>query len=139
MSRPGDVPPEILDRLRPICGGLPETHEEPAWIGVRWRIRARTFAHVYMPDLDRYPAYAHPQVAGEPPTVMTFRAPAGELLGLISGGFPFVRAAWGSNVVVAYLGDHTDWTEVAELVTDSYCEMAPRFLSARVVLPPPGR
>ncbi|MEU4561085.1 MmcQ/YjbR family DNA-binding protein [Actinoplanes sp. NPDC023936] len=132
MSRPGDVPPDILDRLRSICDGLPETREEPAWIGVRWRIRARTFAHVYVPDLDRYPAYARHQVDGEAPTVMTFRAPAGELLGLTAGGFPFVRAEWGSNVVVAYLGDHTDWTEITEVIIDSYCEMAPKFLGARV-------
>ena len=34
MSRPGDVPPAILDRLRSICAVLPEAYEEPAWIGV---------------------------------------------------------------------------------------------------------
>ncbi|MCW2798958.1 MAG: hypothetical protein JWQ70_430, partial [Aeromicrobium sp.] len=42
----GEVPPEILDRLRPICLGLPEAYEEPAWTGTRWRVRTRTFAHV---------------------------------------------------------------------------------------------
>jgi hypothetical protein len=132
MSGPGDVPPEILERLRPICRRLPETYEEPAWIGVRWRIRARTVAHVYTLDVDRFPVYAAHVIAGEAPTVMTFRVPADDLLGLTAGGFPFFRAPWGRNVAAVVLGDHTDWTEIAELVTDSYREMAPKFLAARV-------
>src|SRR3712207_3265418 len=92
MSHPGDVPPEILDRLRPICRLLPEAYEEPAWTGVRWRIRARTVAHVYTPDPDSSPAYAQYAIGGEAPTVMTFRVPVEDLLGLTSGGFPFFRA-----------------------------------------------
>ena len=138
MSGPGDVPPEILDRLRPICRGLPEAYEEPAWIGIRWRIRTRTIAHVYTPDPERFPVYARYLVAGEAPTVMTLRVPVEDLLGLTAGGFPYFRAPWGSDVATAVLGDHTDWTEIAELITDSYCEMAPKFLAARVALPPPS-
>ena len=133
MSGPGDVPPEILDRLRSIGRGLPEAYEEPAWIGVRWRIRQRTVAHVYTPDPDRFPVYAAWVVDGEPPVVMTFRAPLEDLLGLTARGFPFFRAPWGDNVAAVVLGDHTDWTEIAELVTDSYREMAPKFLAARVL------
>jgi hypothetical protein len=132
MSGPGDVPPEILDRLRPICRRLPEAYEEPAWIGVRWRIRTRTVAHVYQPRPDRQPFYAGHLIAGEAPTVMTFRVPADDLLGLTANGFPFFRAEWGRNVAGVLLGDHTDWTEIAELITDSYCEMAPKFLVNRV-------
>lgn len=137
MSDPGDVPPEILDRLRSICRRLPETYEEPAWIGIRWRIRTRTVAHVYTPDPDRSPVYAQYAVDGEAPTVMTFRVPIDDLLGLTARGHPFFRAPWGHNVAAAVLGDHTDWAEIAELLTDSYCEMAPRFLVARVTLPAP--
>jgi hypothetical protein len=132
------VPPEILDRLRPICGGLPEAYEEPAWIGVRWRIRKRTFAHVYTPDPERHPFYARHLSAGEPPTVVTFRVPIDDLIGLTAGGFPFFRADWGRNVAGAFLSDHTDWTEITELITDSYCEMAPKFLLARLAPPPTG-
>ncbi|XVV08802.1 MmcQ/YjbR family DNA-binding protein [Actinoplanes sp. CA-131856] len=132
MSAPGDVPAEILDRLRPICRALPETYEEPAWIGVRWRVRTRTVAHVYTPDPDRHPHYARYATDGEPATVMTFRVPAEDLLGLTAPGYPFFRAAWGTNVAAAVLGPHTDWTEITELLTDSYCEMAPKFLTARL-------
>jgi YjbR len=135
VSGPGDVPSEILDRLRSICRRLPETYEEPAWIGLRWRIRTRTFAHVYTPDPQRYPFYARHLGGGEAPTVMTFRVPTDDLLGLTAGGFPFFRAEWGRNVVGTVLGDHADWTEIAELITDSYCEMAPKFLVARVASP----
>jgi len=138
MSDPGDVPPDILDRLRPVCRGLPDVYEEPAWIGVRWRVRTRTVAHVYTPDPQRSPFYAQHLIDGEAPTVLTFRVPIDDLLGLTAGGFPFFRAPWGRNVAAAILGDHTDWTEIAELITDSYREMAPKFLVARVALHPPG-
>ena len=138
MSGPGDVPAEILDRLRPICRQLPETYEQPAWIGVRWRVRTKTVAHVYTPDPERFPVYARHLVDGAAPTVLTFRVPVDDLLGLTAGGFPFFRAPWGRNVAAAVVGDHTDWTEIAELITDSYCELAPKFLVARVTPPPPA-
>ncbi|MBB2949000.1 hypothetical protein FB565_008786 [Actinoplanes lutulentus] len=143
MSGPGDVPPQILERLRPICRGLPDIYEEPAWIGVRWRIRSRTVAHVYVPDPDRFPAYAEHVTDGEMPAVMTFRVPIEDMLGVAVARFPFFQAPWGTNVAAVILGDHTDWTEIAELITDSYCEMAPKFLAARVTgtasSPPVGR
>ena len=132
MSGPGDVSSEILDRLRPICRRLPDAYEEPAWIGVRWRIRARTVAHVYSPGPERFPVYARYVVDGEGPTVLTFRVPLDDLLGLTAAGFPYFRAPWGRNVAAAILGDHTDWTEIAELITDSYREMAPKFLAAQL-------
>ena len=50
MSDIADVPPAVVGRLRVICGELPEAYEEPAWIGLRWRIRRRTFLHVYSTD-----------------------------------------------------------------------------------------
>ena len=126
------MPPEIVRRLRPICLALPEVYEEPAWIGLRWRIRRRTVAHVYVPDPARAPVYATHTVGGEPPTVLTFRVPLDDLDGLIASGPAFFRAPWGPNVAAAVLNDDTDWTELAELLTDSYREMAPRFLAARV-------
>ena len=134
MSGPGDVPPEILERLRPICRPLPGIYEEPAWIGVRWRVRKRTVAHVYTSAPERFPVHARHVADGEALTVMTFRVPVEDLLGLTSAE-PFFRAPWGDNVAAVALGPHTDWTEIAELVTDSYCEMAPKFLVARMTGP----
>jgi hypothetical protein len=132
VSDPGDVPPEVLDRLRVLCRRLPEVYEEPAWIGLRWRIRARTVAHVYTPDPQRFPVYAQYVIDGEPPTVITFRVPLEDLHGLTVRGFPFFRAPWGDNVAAAILDRDTDWAEIGELLTDSYREMAPKFLAARL-------
>lgn len=136
VPSPADVPPQILDRLRPICAGLPEAYEEPAWIGVRWRIRKRTFAHVYTPDPERHPLYARQPTAAGPSTVVTFRVPIDDLIGLTANGHPYFRAGWGRNVASAFLGDHTDWTEITELITDSYREMAPKFLLTQLALRP---
>jgi hypothetical protein len=129
VSGPGDVPPEILGHLRPICLGLPETYEEAAWIGVRWRIRKRTFAHVATLDPDRYARAAR---AGRPVEVITFRAPLAEIPALAASGFPFYRADWGTDVMGMFLGRDTDWAEVGELLADSYCILAPKKLARQV-------
>jgi hypothetical protein len=133
----GDVLPEILDRLRPICLGLPETYEEPAWIGTRWRVRKRTFAHVL--TVEPGDAGVHARAAAArgkgPMTLMTFRAPAEELDALGNAGPPYFRARWGRDVVGLVFNRRTDWAEVAELLTDSFCVLAPQKLVARVERP----
>jgi hypothetical protein len=50
-------------------------------------------------------------------------------------GAPYFRAGWGSNVVGLILDRRTDWAELAELLTDSYCLQAPAQLAERVVRP----
>jgi hypothetical protein len=136
MSEPGDVPPEILDRLRPICLALPETYEEAAWVGIRWRIRKRTFAHVLTVDPDHHAVYARVTAADGPICVLTFRSPGDEIAALLATGPPFFKASWGTDVVVMVLGDAVDWHEVAELLTDSYSVLAPKMLVARISRPP---
>lgn len=138
MTGPADVPPEVLDRLRPICLGLPETHEEPAWVGIRWRIRKRTFAHVLTADPDHQMAYARAAEIDGPTCVMTFRSPGDEIDGLVRGGYPFFKPDWGADVVGMVLDEQTDWDEVGELLTESYCVLAPRKLVAQVDRPPGG-
>ncbi len=130
-----DVAPEILDRLRAICGALPEAYEEPAWIGVRWRVRKRTFAHVACLEQGRPGPY---EVAARPDrdnTVVTFRASADEVNALGNSGPPFYFAGWGRNVIGIVLDGDTDWDEVSELLTESFCVMAPLKLVARVDRP----
>jgi hypothetical protein len=136
MTGPADVSPEILDRLRPICLGLPETYEEPAWVGTRWRIRQRTFAHVLTVDPDHQAAYAWAANTDEPLCVMTFRSPGDELDALVNSGPPFFKPGWGADVVGIVLAGAIDWEEVAELLTESYCVLAPKRLAARVPRPP---
>jgi hypothetical protein len=130
VSGPGDVPSWVLRGLREICLSLPETYEEPAWIGVRWRIRGRTFAHAATLDLDRNTP--HPRAAPDQPMhVLTFRSPVEEMVALVEGGHPFYKPGWGTDVVGMVLEEGLDWTEMAELLTDSFCVLAPKRLAAR--------
>ncbi|MET7832524.1 MmcQ/YjbR family DNA-binding protein [Micromonospora sediminicola] len=135
MSGPGDVPSAYLDRLRPVCLGLPETYEEPAWVGTRWRIRSRTFAHVRTVGPDHQTAADRAVTGDDPLCVLTFRSPGDEIAGLLAAGPPFYSPGWGADVVGMALDDATDWTEVAELLTESYCVLAPRKLVALVDRP----
>jgi predicted DNA-binding protein (MmcQ/YjbR family) len=126
------VPPEILDRLRPVCLGLPETYEETAWVGVRWRIRQRTFAHVLTVDPDHHRSYARATASDDPLCLITFRSPGDEIEGLLACGHPFYKADWGGNVVIMVFEADVDWNEVAELLTESYRLMAPKKLAAQI-------
>jgi hypothetical protein len=50
-------------------------------------------------------------------------------------GHPFFRPPWAPNVVGLVLDAGVGWDEVAELVTESYCVLAPKNLAARVDRP----
>nr|BFF16933.1 hypothetical protein GCM10025730_04540 [Promicromonospora thailandica] len=71
---------------------------------------------------------------------VTFRAEPGEVEAFAHLGGPYFKADWGTDVVGLVLDEHTDWDELAELLTDSYCVQAPRGLAAQVDRPgpPPG-
>jgi hypothetical protein len=134
----GDVPPEIEDRLRAICGSLPDAYEEEAWVGVRWRVRKRTFAQACAVDPGDATSHAVKVLApDEPLNVLTFRVPDDDVAGLVASGYPFYPLCWGTNVVGMVLGTATDWEEVEELLTDSYRIQAPKKLS-RLLDAPPG-
>ncbi|WP_219417905.1 MmcQ/YjbR family DNA-binding protein [Pseudonocardia nigra] len=135
MSGPADVPSGILTRLRAICLALPQTHEEPAWVGTRWRIRTRTFAHVLTIDAGRPQAFARAAGTDGPCTVLTFRSTGPELDVLRRAGDPFFAPPWGADVVAMVLDADVDWDEVAELLTESYCARAPRALAELVDRP----
>jgi len=137
MTGPADVPAEVLAQLRPICLGLPETYEEPAWVGTRWRIRKRTFAHVLTVDPDHQAVHARAAGLDEPACLLIFRSPPDELAGLLASGPPFYRPQWGSDVLGMTLTEATDWTEIGELLTESYCLLAPKRLAA-LAGPPAG-
>ena len=66
---------------------------------------------------------------------MTFRADGRRARGAGHAGHPFFYAGWGRDVVGMVLDDATDWDEVAELLTDSYCLLAPKKLAAQVDRP----
>ena len=53
-------------------------------------------------------------------------------------GDPYFRTEWGSNVVGMILDDRTDWQELREVLTDSYCVQAPAELAGTINRPPAG-
>jgi predicted DNA-binding protein (MmcQ/YjbR family) len=130
MSARADVPVEIVAELRTICLRLPEAAEERAWVGTRWRIRTKTFAHVVHVDAGWPPAYAKAVGADGPVDVVTFRSSGEELHTLSHAGRPFFKPVWFADIVGLVLDDDIDWGDVAELVTESYRLLAPKRLRA---------
>jgi hypothetical protein len=122
MPERPEVPLAWVQRLRDVLGAFPECGEEPAWTGVRWRVGGATVAHVFGGEDQRFR--------------ITFRAEPDEVMAFEHLGEPYFRASWGRNVVGLLLDEHTDWVELGELLTDSYCLQAPASLAARV--PRPG-
>ena len=128
--------PDVVAALRKVCLALPEVREETAWVGTRWRVRARTFAHVLRVEGGWPPAYARAAGHDGPLVVLMFRSTGPELDALRAGGPPFFAPPWRADEVGLVLTDPIDWDEVAELVTESYCCQAPKRLAATVVRPP---
>ena len=115
------VPEEWVLRIGAILGPLPRVHEENAWVGTRWRVGQATVAHVF---------------GGEDQLFrITFRAEPDEVMAFEHLGEPYFRAGWGRNVVGMILDERTDWTELAELLTDSFCLQAPPRLADQVSRP----
>ncbi|WP_242681108.1 MmcQ/YjbR family DNA-binding protein [Tessaracoccus sp. SD287] len=97
---------------------LPETYEEEAWTGVRWRVRQATIVHLFGGEDQRFR--------------IVFRGEADEVIAFEHMGEPYFRAGWGQNVIGVVLDDDTNWEEVTELMVASYCLVAPAKLSAQV-------
>jgi predicted DNA-binding protein (MmcQ/YjbR family) len=108
-----------VERVRAICLALPGVVEEQAWVGTRWVVRKKNFAHVVDIVDGHPPAYAEAAGTADA-TVLTFRAPPDELDALRHAGPPFFKPVWFTDIVGLVLDDATDWDEVAELVTDSH-------------------
>lgn len=135
MSDTSDVDPDVISRLRSICLALPDAYEEQAWTGRRWMVRKRTFAHVLAVENGQPEAHARAVEDRGPVTIVTFRSAGPELEALAHAGHPFFYAGWGRDVVGMVLDDATDWREVGELLTESYCVLAPQKLIARLDRP----
>jgi hypothetical protein len=123
-----EVPDRIVANIRARCLDLPDAYEEEAWVGTRWRIRKQTFAHVVMIDAGWPPAYARAAGIDGPASVVTFRASGSELAALSQAGRPFFKPVWFPDIVGMIIGDDVDWGEVGELLTESYCVLAPKQL-----------
>jgi hypothetical protein len=121
MAERPAVPEEWVRRIGAVLTRFPECVEHEAWTGVSWKVGQATVAHVF---------------GGEDQLFrITFRAEPDEVMAFEHLGAPYFRASWGHNVVGLLLDEHTDWEELAELLTDSYCLQAPQRLAQQVLRP----
>ena len=98
-------------------------------------VRKKTFAHVLLVDAGWPPAYAKAAGSDGPTTLLMFRSSGAEAHALRTMGPPFIAPVWRADEVGLILDDTVDWDEVAQLLTESYCVLAPKSLATRVDRP----
>jgi predicted DNA-binding protein (MmcQ/YjbR family) len=123
------MPPKPLTRLRKLCLSLPESHEVEAWGEPTFRVRNKLFAMF---------ASANTHHGNGRAAVWCKAGPGNQAL--------MVRAAPERFFVPPYVGpsgwvgiwldSETDWSELADLLRDSYQLVAPKRL--RLLLPSRG-
>jgi predicted DNA-binding protein (MmcQ/YjbR family) len=126
-SEPVEVPEDILERIRTLCRALPEVtvRVDPSLS------RDRSTAHSF--DIRRRSfclLVAWEDSAGRTVPLLVLRADPEEREVLLSIGHPFFASRAGRDRIVVLLTDDTDWTEIRELVTESYRILAPKKLTA---------
>jgi hypothetical protein len=126
VSAPVEVPADIVERIRALCLALPE-------VTVRVDVslsRARSTAHSF--DVRRRSfclLVAREDSTGKRVPLLVMRADRDEREALLSTGHPFYASRAGRDRIVVVLSDATDWTEIRELVTESYRILAPKKLT----------
>ena len=119
------IPDDVLGRLGRMCLALPEARQEMAWVGVRWRVRTKTFAHVLMIDAGWPPAYVKAAGTDGPACVLTFRSRLHEIDDQAFRQPPFFKPVWWPDIAGMFLDRRTDWEDVSSWVAASYRMLAP--------------
>ena len=127
MNAPAELPRELVERIRALCLALPEVtvRVDDSLTATRstaysFDIRRRSFCLLV----------ARQDPAGESVPLLVLRANSAERRALLSIGHPFYAARANRDRVVVLLTSDTDWTEIRELVTESYRVIAPKKLVA---------
>lgn len=122
MTSAGGIPPDLLGRIREICLALPESVELETWGHPTFRVRDRIFASCGVSDEDPVRV------------TMAMKAAAGEQQSLLATGNPFFfpKYVGSKGWIGVEIDADTDWSEIAELVEDSYREIAPKRLVSRL-------
>ena len=117
------MPPRPLARLRKICLALPEAHEVEAWGEPTFRVRNKLFA-MYASSGNHHGAGRH--------AVWCKAAPGNQQLMVRAQPDRFFVPPYvgPSGWVGVYLDADTDWSDVADLMRDSYELVAPKRLLA---------
>ena len=112
----------VLAKIRKICLSMPESSEKETWGHPTFRVRDKMFTT----------CASHPDPAGGDVRVMTMKAAEGEQESLLAEGHPFFYPSYvgGKGWIGMIVDRDTDWSEVAELVEDSFRQIAPKRVSA---------
>ncbi len=110
--------------MRKLCLALPETFELKTWDHPTFRVgggHGKIFC-----------------IAADDGSSIRLKADPAEREALLAQGDPFYLPAYLGHKgwVGMELDARTDWTEVAELVTTSFCLIAPKRLATTVTSPP---
>jgi len=117
-----------LARLRKLCLALPEAHEVEAWGEPTFRVRNKLFA--------MYAAASNHHGAGRP--AVWFKAGPGNQAIMVKAAPKrfFVPPYVGpSGWVGAWLDSGVQWEELAALLSDAYCLVAPKRLAMTLEQP----
>lgn len=119
------MPPRPVTRLRKLCLALPEAHEVEAWGEPTFRVRNKMFATYASPNNHH---------GGGRPAVWCKAAPGNQALMVRAAPKRFFVPPYvgPSGWIGVYLDGDVDWSELAELLTDSYRLVAPKRLLARI-------
>jgi predicted DNA-binding protein (MmcQ/YjbR family) len=110
---------EPLDRLRAICLAMPESSERETWGHATFRVREKIFA------------MAGDGTAGR--LALSCKARPGLQAALVEtdpNRFYVPPYVGSKGWIGVYLGDETDWDELADLVEESYRMTAPKRVAA---------
>lgn len=111
------IPATVLQKLRKICLSLDGVTEEDAWIGTRFTVKKRNFAHVLTVFEGHPPTYAKAARADGPLVMVTFRA-------VEPPRAPYFPCAWGTTwgtkVVGVVIDAKTDWKALRALIVESH-------------------
>lgn len=112
--------------IRDIALAFPEAAEKETWGHPTFRVRGKIFVGFGVDDDGR--------------CSITTKAAPGEQESLLAEGHPFFLPKYvGSRGWIGlHLDADTDWRAVAELISDSYREIAPKTLAATIGLAPPS-
>jgi predicted DNA-binding protein (MmcQ/YjbR family) len=114
-----------LERTLAIVARLPDVERSDNPLGCYFLVRRKIFAQVA--------TVVDPR--GQPATMVAMRPDPEEREALIATGHPyFSRGPWDERLgrIAVLIEATTDWDEIAELVTDSYRQTAPKKLVAEL-------
>jgi hypothetical protein len=114
-----------LERTQAIVARLPDVERSDNPLGCYFLVRRKIFAQVATVIGPR----------GRPATIVALRPDPDEREALIAIGHPFFsRGPWDERLgrIAILIDVTTDWDEIAELVTDSYRQTAPKKLIAQL-------